>query len=50
VAFAFYFTATSKTPADTRVVSAVATDNVVRFYPYDENGAEADADIMFVVY
>ncbi|NQV12718.1 MAG: hypothetical protein HQ530_00245 [Parcubacteria group bacterium] len=45
-----YYTATSTTTSLTRAVSAVATDNVVRFYPYDEDGNEADTDIMFVVY
>ena len=45
-----YYAATSTTPADTRVVSATAADNVVRLYPYDENGAEANTDIMFVLY
>ncbi|MFH2105054.1 MAG: hypothetical protein ABII72_02340 [Parcubacteria group bacterium] len=45
-----YYSATSTISADTRVVSAVAADNVVRFYVFDETGAAADTDVMFVVY
>ena len=45
-----YYSATSVITADTRVVSAVAVDNVVRFYVFDEDGAAADTDVMFVVY
>lgn len=45
-----YYSATSVVEADSRIVSAVAVDNVVRFYVYDENGGANDTDVMFVVY